>query len=91
MIRESGLSFRKGATLRALAERFVDGRLSDQAFARMSDEDVEATLAAIPGSSCRVTSGFAARSSGRTDSTTSRPKTNWRSWLNAGDRIGASR
>src|SRR4030081_3646009 len=28
-LRDSGLSARKGATLRALAERFVDGRLSD--------------------------------------------------------------
>src|SRR2546421_12553365 len=27
VLRDSGLSFRKGATLRALAERFVDGRL----------------------------------------------------------------
>jgi DNA-3-methyladenine glycosylase II len=29
VLRASGLSTRKGATLRALAERFVDGRLSD--------------------------------------------------------------
>src|SRR3954468_22486991 len=27
VIRDAGLSFRKGATIRALAERFVDGRL----------------------------------------------------------------
>ena len=31
VLRASGLSARKGATLRALAERFVDGRLSDEA------------------------------------------------------------
>src|SRR5690242_21554924 len=29
VLRESGLSYRKGATVRALAERFADGRLSD--------------------------------------------------------------
>ena len=33
VLREVGLSVRKGATLRALAERFVDGRLSDDALA----------------------------------------------------------
>src|SRR6266436_10217998 len=32
VLRAAGLSARKGATLRALAERFVDGRLSDDAF-----------------------------------------------------------
>src|ERR1700741_1385614 len=35
VLRESGLSYRKGATIRALAERFADGRFSDEAFARM--------------------------------------------------------
>src|SRR5881392_1000945 len=49
VLRESGLSLRKGATLRALAERFVDGRLSDEAFARMTDDEVETTLTAVPG------------------------------------------
>ena len=33
VLRASGFSYRKGATLRALAERFVDGRLSDEALA----------------------------------------------------------
>src|SRR5437870_8861297 len=37
VLRASGLSYRKGATLRALAERFVDGRLSDEAYSRMTD------------------------------------------------------
>ncbi|HEY2802413.1 MAG TPA: DNA-3-methyladenine glycosylase 2 family protein [Actinomycetota bacterium] len=44
VLRESGLSTRKGATLRALAEQFVDGRLSDEALSRMTDEEVEAAL-----------------------------------------------
>jgi DNA-3-methyladenine glycosylase II len=49
MLRAAGLSARKGATLRALAERFVDGRLSDAALERMTDEQVEAALTAVSG------------------------------------------
>src|SRR5581483_3086990 len=49
VLRDSGFSARKGQTLRALAERFVDGRLSDEALAQMSDEDVEAALTDVPG------------------------------------------
>src|SRR6478735_10732096 len=44
VLRDSGFSGRKGQTLRALAERFVDGRLSDEALAQMSDAEVEETL-----------------------------------------------
>ena len=32
VLREAGFSVRKGDTLRALAQRFVDGRLSDETF-----------------------------------------------------------
>src|SRR6195256_5585251 len=49
VLRASGMSTRKGETLRALAERFVDGRLSDEAFARMTDAEVEAALTEVPG------------------------------------------
>jgi DNA-3-methyladenine glycosylase II len=49
VLRTSGLSARKGVTLRALAERFVDGRLSDAALKRMTDEEVEAALTEVPG------------------------------------------
>ena len=49
VLRESGFSARKGDTLRALAERFLDGRLSEQAFAAMSDQEVEAALTDVPG------------------------------------------
>lgn len=49
VLRSAGLSARKGATIRALAERFADGRLSDDAFAGMSDEEVEAALTEVPG------------------------------------------
>jgi DNA-3-methyladenine glycosylase II len=49
VLRSAGLSTRKGATLRALAERFVDGRLSDDALAAMTDDEVEAALTEVPG------------------------------------------
>jgi|SRR5580704_11229243 DNA-3-methyladenine glycosylase II len=49
VLRAAGLSARKGATLRELAERFVDGRLSDAALQSMTDEQVEAVLTEVPG------------------------------------------
>src|ERR1700741_5420147 len=58
VLRDSGMSGRKGATLRALAERFVDGRLSDDALARMTDDEVETTLTAIPGIGPWTAHGF---------------------------------
>ena len=57
-VRSSGMSTRKAATLRAVAERFVDGRLSDEALARMSDEDVVAALTSIPGIGPWTAHGF---------------------------------
>jgi len=58
VLRDSGFSARKGQTLRALAERFVDGRLSDQALADMTDEEVEATLTEISGIGLWTARGF---------------------------------
>ena len=58
VLRASGLSYRKGATLRALAERFVDGRLSDEAFSGMTDDEVEAALTAVPGIGPWTARGF---------------------------------
>jgi DNA-3-methyladenine glycosylase II len=58
VLRESGLSYRKGATIRALAERFADGRLSDDAFARMTDDEVEAALTEVPGIGPWTAHGF---------------------------------
>ena len=49
VLRTAGLSARKGATLRALAERFVDRRLSDAALEGMTDEEVEAALTEVSG------------------------------------------
>jgi DNA-3-methyladenine glycosylase II len=57
-LRESGFSARKGETIRALAERFADGRLSDEALARMTDEKVEATLTEVPGIGPWTARGF---------------------------------
>ena len=58
VLRDSGFSVRKGETLRALAERFVDGRLNDQTLARMSDEEVEAALTEVPGIGQWTARGF---------------------------------
>ena len=49
VLRAAGLSARKGATIRALAERFADGRLSDATLERMTDEEVAAALTAVKG------------------------------------------
>jgi HhH-GPD superfamily base excision DNA repair protein len=69
VLRESGFSARKGQTLRALAERFVDGRLSDEALSRMTDEEVEATSPRCPGSGCGPRAGScSSRSIGLTSS-----------------------
>jgi DNA-3-methyladenine glycosylase II len=58
LLRESGFSARKGETLRALAERFVDGRLSDETLSRSTDEEVEATLTEVPGIGPWTARGF---------------------------------
>ena len=58
VLRASGMSTRKGATLRALAERFVDGRLSDEALLRMTDAEVEAALTEVPGIGPWTAHGF---------------------------------
>ena len=57
-LRDSGLSARKSATLRALAERFVDGRLSDVSLSRMTDEEVEAVLTDVSGIGPWTAHGF---------------------------------
>ena len=48
-LRASGMSNRKAAALRALAQRFADGELSDEALARMTDDEIEAELTEVPG------------------------------------------
>jgi DNA-3-methyladenine glycosylase II len=58
VLRDSGFSARKGTTLRALAERFVDGRLSDDSLSRMTDAEVEATLTEVPGIGLWTARGF---------------------------------
>jgi DNA-3-methyladenine glycosylase II len=55
---ESGLSGRKRDTLRALAQRFVDGRLSEEAFAGMTDSEIEAALTDVPGIGPWTARGF---------------------------------
>jgi DNA-3-methyladenine glycosylase II len=58
VLRETGFSARKGDTLRALAQRFVDGRLSESAFAAMTDQEVEAALTDVPGIGPWTARGF---------------------------------
>ncbi len=58
VLRASGLSGRKAATLRALAERFVDGRLSDEALTRMTDDEIETALTEVPGIGPWTAHGF---------------------------------
>jgi len=58
VLRDTGMSARKGATLRAIAERFVDGRLSDELLAAMSDDEVEAALTEVPGIGPWTARGF---------------------------------
>jgi DNA-3-methyladenine glycosylase II len=48
-LRQAGLSWRKIATLRDLAERLTDGRLDAEALGRLGDEEIIATLTEIPG------------------------------------------
>jgi DNA-3-methyladenine glycosylase II len=57
-LRASGTSNRKGAALRALAERFIDGRLSDESLARMTDEEIEAALTEVSGIGPWTAHGF---------------------------------
>lgn len=58
VLRASGMSARKGTTLRALAERFIDGRLSDEALSRMTDAEIEALLTEVPGIGPWTAHGF---------------------------------
>jgi DNA-3-methyladenine glycosylase II len=58
VLRDSGFSARKGATLRELAQRFVDGRLNEKALSRMTDDEVEATLTEVPGIGPWTARGF---------------------------------
>jgi DNA-3-methyladenine glycosylase II len=58
VLRASGFSNRKGQTLRAVAQRFVDGRLSEAAFSGMTDQEIEAALTDVPGIGPWTARGF---------------------------------
>ena len=58
VFRQSGMSTRKGETIHALAERFADGRLSDESLAQMNDDEVEAALTQVPGIGPWTAHGF---------------------------------
>ena len=48
-LREAGLSWRKIATLRDLAERLTDGRLNQEELSALPDDELMAELTVIPG------------------------------------------
>ena len=48
-VRAAGLSHRKVQTLRAVAQRFAAGELSEAFFRNGTDEEIEAKLTAVPG------------------------------------------
>jgi DNA-3-methyladenine glycosylase II len=48
-LREAGLSWRKIATLRDLAERLTDGRLNPEVLSGLPDDELMAELTVIPG------------------------------------------
>ncbi len=66
-IRRAGLSRRKVETLRDLAERFVDGRLSARELELLSDDEVEARLTAVTGIGPWTVQGFLIIALGRDD------------------------
>lgn len=57
-LRAIGLSRRKVATLRELAERFVDGRLDLAELQRLPDDEVVARLSEVPGVGRWTADGF---------------------------------
>jgi DNA-3-methyladenine glycosylase II len=57
-VHAAGLSKRKVATMRALAQAFVDGDLDDDALAVTSDAEIDAKLTAIPGIGPWTVNGF---------------------------------
>jgi DNA-3-methyladenine glycosylase II len=48
-LRQAGLSWRKVATLRELAEELADGRLDAESLSKLPDDEIIATLTTIPG------------------------------------------
>ncbi len=57
-LRTLGLSTRKEATLRDLAQRFADGRLSPDRLTTLDDDAVERELTAVPGIGRWTAHGF---------------------------------
>ena len=58
LLRSSGLSRRKVATLRAVAEAFTDGTLDDDRWSQATDQDIQSLLTTIPGVGPWTVHGF---------------------------------
>jgi DNA-3-methyladenine glycosylase II len=66
-LREAGLSWRKVATVRDLAERFSDGRLNTEVLSKLPDDEVIAALTTVPGIGPWTAQGALILSLGRED------------------------
>lgn len=66
-LRGLGLSNRKEVTLRDLASRFADGRLSSDRLARLGDDEIERELTEVPGVGRWTAHGFLVLALGRDD------------------------
>jgi DNA-3-methyladenine glycosylase II len=66
-IARAGLSRRKVQTLCALAERFLDGTLSEEELRGLSDDEIESRLTAVPGIGPWTVQGFLIIALGRDD------------------------
>jgi DNA-3-methyladenine glycosylase II len=66
-VRAAGLSGRKVTTLRAVAERFADGSLSDDMLRNLTDDEILERLTAIPGIGPWTVHGFLIIALDRTD------------------------
>lgn len=58
VLRDAGVSVRKAATIRALAQVVTDMHLDEAALARMTDEEIEGALTKVPGIGTWTVQGF---------------------------------
>jgi DNA-3-methyladenine glycosylase II len=58
VLRDAGVSARKAATIRALAQLVTSTQLDHSTFARMTDDEIEQTLTRVPGIGTWTVQGF---------------------------------
>lgn len=67
VLRDAGVSARKAATIRALAQVVTDMHLDEAALAGMTDEEIEGALTKVPGIGTWTVQGFLVIALGRPD------------------------